>query len=190
MTLVCVLGAMSAGCTAEPATSARPTFSLPPRTSRSLPPPRPEAVPWMNGFCTIVREVQQAIWQAPVEKQANTDEEARQAFSVGFASASDALAAATRRLGEMGASPVAGGETARSTLTEKFSTARQWAIDGKARLDALPSGDDGRAVVTSVWPRLTAMAAKPFEGVTITDPMRAAAEAAGTNCVWMTGWPS
>src|SRR6266511_672131 len=68
-------------------------------------------------------------------------------------------------------------DAATRKLIDKFGAARRLADSGKSQMDALPAGSNeveiGK-VQLSVWPGIVGASARPFEGVEVTDEMRAA----------------
>ncbi|HEU5108645.1 MAG TPA: hypothetical protein VFT95_08825 [Micromonosporaceae bacterium] len=137
----------------------------------------------MNQFCAAVRDVQLGIWQVPVADGVDSPEELRAAARRMFDGAAAALAAGTERLTALADPPVDGRAAAVRGLTDRFGTARRQVEEGRARME---HGDPG-TVLDATWPKVVAVAARPFEGVDLTAGMRAAGD--GPGCAGIAGWP-
>lgn len=141
----------------------------------------------MDGFCGIVRDLQRAIWTSPPET--NADEMKPWASTV-LGTTSKSLANAVKRLGELGPSPVDGGDRVAKHLSDRYSDLKDDVDAVKSEVDALPEGSTANevgAVISSVMPRIAATNGKPFEGAEFTPAMRAAGRS--STCFTIAGWP-
>jgi len=99
-----------------------------------------------------------------------------------FDGAVAALATGRERLGALGNAPVDGGAAAVRVLTDRFAAARRQAEEGRTRL----ADGDPEAVLGATWPKVVAVAGRPFDGVEITAAMRVGSS---PPCVGIAGWP-
>jgi hypothetical protein len=140
---VAAFGLLVAGCTAG-------TESAPPAPSSSVaPPPGTSAaaptstgagvdatVAWMDGFCGAVNGFRDDQNKTPTVPPGNTEKEIRAGTSQQMGYYGENLSKAVDRLNGLPASPVPAVETVKKKFLEKYTSARDKVVGGKAKLDA------------------------------------------------------
>jgi len=129
-----VFGLLVAGCTAE-------TASTPPAPSSSAAPTSTgvgidATVAWMDGFCGAVNGFQDDQKKTPNVPPGNTEKEIRAGTSKQMGYYGENLTKAVDRLTGLPASPVPAVETVKKKFLEKYTSARDKVVGGKAELDA------------------------------------------------------
>lgn len=169
LVLVLLFGAGCAGSTGPPARS-----NIPVSASAS-------SVAWMDRFCTIAGDLRTALWGSAADPGGGPGNPAalRDSFDSQLSAAAGALGAAVDQLDTLPADRPPGGAEAAAELSHQLSALRDSIATGQQSLAALPSNasepDLGR-VMGSVWPGVAAKAAKPFDGVPVTEDLKAAAK--------------
>ncbi|OLF15177.1 hypothetical protein [Actinophytocola xanthii] len=150
------------------------TPANPPTTSR-LPAPAASTA-WMTSLCTVASDLRTALWASAADPSDPTA--LRQAFDTQLSAAADALRTATTRLDTLPPNPPAGAEQAVSDLNDQLTTLRENVQTAHRALADLPPAateSDLGEVVGTAWPSVANRAAKPLDGVPVSEDMKAAA---------------
>ena len=171
LVLVLVVGTGCADSTGSPA--------------RSNGPAPASSVAWMDQLCSVADDLRTALWGSATDPGGRGDPAAlRDSFDSQLSAAATALEAAVDQLDALPADRPPGGADAATELGDQLTALRDSVVTGQQSLADLPPNaaepDLGR-VMGSVWPEVAARAAKPFDGVPVTDDLKAAAK--GSACL-------
>lgn len=128
----------TAACSGEtPQAQAPATVTVTPSSSAPAPPAEPDAkmVAWLDGICGAVHGHRQAV-NDYLSKQPSSEVVTRGSLSEDLGIRAGLAGKAVDELNALPASPIPGGDAAKKSFVDQFTSARDAAAEGKRKVDA------------------------------------------------------